>query len=165
MATTTTAKAPARAAADAQKIQALEAQVTELQGRLENSDELNQILWLNDRYSFARTTTSNKQLVRFSAQKSSQRQDGSGRAYGPYKNFVAYDEDLVAAVTEILQSNDKLVRITAFESPWLDNSKRSDWVVTSITVIPRVAPEQQHAGGYAQPNPYSGEPSSEEAPF
>ncbi len=146
-----------------QLIHSLQSQIAELQAQAENRDELSQILWLNDRYSFARTQSTGKQLVRFSAQKSTQKQDGT-RSYGPYKNFVCYNEELVEQITEILQSNDRLVRINGFESPWTDNSKRSDWVVTAISVIPRVAPENE-APAQGQQAPFSADPTDEEVPF
>lgn len=163
-ATTTKPARTAKPADQSQLIESLQATIAELQGRLETRDELSQILWLNDRYSFARTQSTGKQLVRFSAQKSTQKQDGSGtRAYGAYKNFVCYDEQLVADITEVLQSNDRLVRINAYEQPWSDNSKRSDWVVVGFSVIPRVAPENEPA--QEQSAPFSAEPASEDVPF
>lgn len=157
-------KTAARPAANqAQLIESLQQQITALQEQLENRDELSQILWLNDRYSFD-VTQSGKRRVRFSAQKSTQKSDGS-RAYGAYKNFVCYNEDLIGEITEVLQSNDRLVRINAFESPWTDNSKRSDFVVTAISVIPRVSPEPEAAASQPQPAPFSAAPADEEVPF
>jgi hypothetical protein len=163
-ASTTKAARTAKPVDQSQLIHSLQAQVAELQAQAESRDELSQILWLNDRYSFARTQAG-KQLVRFSAQKSTQKQDGT-RSYGPYKNFVCYNEELVEQISEILQSNDRLVRVNGFESPWTDNSKRSDWVVTAISVIPRVAPENEpSAPTQEQQVPFSADPTDEKVPF
>lgn len=158
---TKTATAPAAAAAHAKKIQELENQIADLQAQLDNGSELSQTLWLNDRFDSDRTR-SGKRRVRFSAQKSTVSDDGA-RAYGAYKNFVAYGE-LAEHIIRIIQSTENLVHITAFESPWSDNSKRSDWVVKSLTVIPRLddrpAPDLSE-----QPAPFAGEPTDEEVPF
>lgn len=125
----------------------------------ERPNELRQRLWLNDRYSFSTTRNTGNKSIRFSAQKSVRKQDGS-RAYGEYRNFVAYGED-ADVVQEIFSQEDRLVDIEAFESPYQDGSKRSEWVIVKIALVPREEPAApvQHALPFAQ------EPSGEKVPF
>jgi hypothetical protein len=103
-------------------------------------DELSQTLWIGDRYTPGKTRAG-KPKVNFSAQKSVTDQGGQ-RHYGPYRSFVAYG-DLATTAIGILQGDDHLVDITAFESPWTDRSRRSDWVITSIAVRPRKEAEPE----------------------
>jgi hypothetical protein len=157
-----TATKPNATAAHVAKIADLEQQITALQTRLEQRDELSQVLWLNDRYTVARTQ-GDRLKVRFSAQKSVLR--GEHRSYGEYRNFVAYGE-LAETIIPMLQSTERLARISAFESPWSDNSKRSDWVVTELTVIPRVEPAaSEEPAATEQPVPFTQDPTDEEVPF
>jgi TolA-binding protein len=142
------------------EIQQLRQQVAQLQEQLETRDELSQILWVNDRQRSIGRTKNGKSFVRFSAQKSTKLDNGT-RAYGAYKNFVAYG-DMCAEVNRVFEGEERLVRINGFESPWLDNSKRSDYVVTSIEVIAR----QEDPQGAVQPAlPYAGGPTDEKVPF
>lgn len=158
-----TATKPNASAANAAKIADLEQQIADLQARLEQRDELSQVLWLDNEYKGGRTKTG-RSKVSFSAQKSVLR--GDVRNYGAYKNFVAYGE-LADAIIPLLQSNERLARISAFESPYSDNSKRSEWVVTEITVIPRVEPAtgEEHAAPDHLHTPFDQEPTNEEVPF
>jgi phosphoserine aminotransferase len=157
-----TATKPNATAAHVAKIADLEQQIADLQARLEQRDELSQVLWLNNEYKVGRTQAG-KTKVSFSAQKSVLR--GDVRNYGAYKNFVAYGE-LADAIVPLLQSNERLARVSGFESPWSDNSKRSDWVVTEITIIPRVEPAaSEEPTATEQPVPFAQDPAGEEVPF
>ena len=157
-----TATKPNTSVAHAAKIVELEQQVADLQARLEQRDELSQVVWLNDRYTVARTQAG-KTAIRFSAQKSVLR--GESRSYGAYKNFVAYGE-MAESIIPLLQSTERLARISAFESPWSDNSKRSDWVVTELTIIPRVEPaHSEEPAAPEQRVPFAQEPTDSEVPF
>lgn len=136
----------------------LQQQIAQLQLQLEQRDEFCQILWLNDRRTIG-TTKNGKPFVRFTAQKSTKLTNGS-RAYGAYKNLVAYGE-MADEVGAIFDNQERLVRISGFESPWLDNSKRSDFVVTAIEII---APLE--GAPARQPAAYGAEgPTDEEIPF
>lgn len=126
----------------------------------EREPELRQRLWLNDRYTAGFTRTSGNSFVRFTAQKSSRRQDNS-RIYGEYRNFVAYGE-MTAHVLEILSGQDRLVDIEAWESPYLDGSRKSRWVITAITPVERTEPAAPMQPALP---PFSGEPTDEEFPF
>jgi hypothetical protein len=123
-------------------------------------DELSQTLWLRDRYTPDKTRDGQPKIT-FGAQKSVRNQDGT-RTYGPYKTFVAYAKNVdIDQVRAILDGDDRLVEITAFESPWKDREgyKHSDWVVTSMTIRPRTV-------AAAAPESFEGQPESdEEIPF
>jgi hypothetical protein len=55
----------------------------------------------------------------------------------------------------VLSGDNKLVDITAFESPWGNNTRRSDWVITSI--IPRERMIQAAASEPPTEDPASGD--------
>jgi hypothetical protein len=151
----------ASAAATAAELEALTSRVAELEAALEaaQSTELRTTVWLSGEYRVG-TTSANKTKVAFSCQKSIKTQAGS-RAYGQYHNFVAYGEMADEAMA-LFAAGEKLFTITAFESPWSNNSKRSDWVVTSITAFAR--PEQQPEAPLPGA-PFAEGPTDEEIPF
>lgn len=121
-------------------------------------NRLVQRLWISDRYEIGKTQAGGLK-VSFSGQVSARENDGS-RSYGAYKNLVAYNEN-AAAAKAILEGLDRLVEITAFEKPWSNNSKRSDWVILSIAPVERVAQSEAVLAN----EPYPAEPTSEEVPF
>jgi hypothetical protein len=151
-ATATAAKtSAAKAAAD--RIAELEAQVAELQ-----SCELRTTVWINDKIETGKTQ-SGKPYAKFSGQKSVKNADGK-RIYGQYHNFVCYG-DMADAFATLRADEQNLLTITAFESPWSNGTRKSDWVVTSIQAFER--PEAGPAAEAAEP--FSQEPSSEEIQF
>jgi hypothetical protein len=139
---------------------ALEARITELEAQIETlqSCELRTTVWINDRVETGKTQ-SDKPYAKFSAQKSVKTSTGK-RVYGQYHNFIAYGE--MADLFISLRANDEaLMTITAFESPWTNGSRKSDWVVTSITPFER--PEAGPADEAAEAS--SQEPTDEEVAF
>lgn len=142
-------------------LEAAEARITELSARIEELErtELRTTVWINDRVT-SDSTKGGDPLVKFSGQKSVKNQDGN-RIYGQYHNFVAYRE-LAERFHELAAAGEKLVTITAFESPWTNGSRKSDWVVTSITPF-----ERPEAAPAAEPGeaPFSGGPTEEEVAF
>jgi hypothetical protein len=156
-----TNSATATKATLASDLEAAEARIAELEDRIAELDrtELSTTLWVNDRITNDRTK-SGSPLVKFSAQKSVKTQDGA-RVYGQYHNFVAYG-DMAELFAELNAAGEKLLRITAFESPWSNGARKSDWVVTGLTPFER--PEPAPAGAAAAA-PFSGEPTDEDVPF
>lgn len=156
-----TNSATATKATLSQDLEAAEARIAELEAQIEELQrvELRTTVWINDRIT-TDSTRSGDPLVKFTGQKSVKNQDG-GRIYGQYHNFVAY-RDLADRFHELAAAGEKLVIITAFESPWTNGSRKSDWVVTSITPFERPeagqAPETSEA-------PFSGDPTDEEISF
>mgnify|MGYP001809533707 CR=1 FL=1 len=142
-------------------LEAAEARITELSARIEELErtELRTTVWINDRITTDRTK-SDKLVVKFSGQKSVKNADG-GRVYGQYHNFVAYG-DMAETFQQLNEAGEKLVVITAFESPWTNGARKSDWVVTSITPFERPEPGQAAEPGEA---PFSGGPTEEEIAF
>jgi hypothetical protein len=142
-------------------LEAAEARIAELEARLETAEraEVNTTVWVNDRVT-SDLTRSGKLVLKFSGQKSAKLQDGS-RVYGAYWNFVAYGE-LAERFQELNAASEKLLRITAFESPWTNGARKSDFVVTSLTPFERSEPA---SAGDAPATPFSGEPTDEEVPF
>lgn len=142
-------------------LEAAETRIIELEARIEELErvELRTTVWINDRITHD-VTKGDKPLVKFSGQKSVKAADGS-RHYGQYHNFVAYGE-MAELFNELNAAGEKLVHITAFESPWSNGARKSDWVVLSIApfVRPEAAP-----GGEEGAAPFSQEPSDEEVPF
>jgi hypothetical protein len=145
----------------ASDLEAAEARIAELEDRIAELDrtELSTTLWVNDRITNDRTK-SGSPSVKFSAQKSV-KTDGGGRVYGQYHNFVAYG-DMAELFAELNAAGEKLLRITAFESPWSNGARKSDWVVTSLTPFERPEPTPASAATAA---PFSQEPTDEEVPF
>ena len=141
-------------------LEAAEARIAELQARIEQLErvELHTTVWINDRIT-TDSTRGGDPLVKFSGQKSVKGQDGS-RIYGQYHNFVAY-RGLAERFHDLIGAGEKLVTITAFESPWTNGSRKSDWVVTSITPFER--PEAGPAAEAAEP--FSQDPTLEEVAF
>ena len=148
----------------ASDLESAEARIAELEARIAELDraELSTTLWANDRVTTDRTR-GDKLVVKFSAQKSVKTQDGA-RVYGQYHNFVAYG-DMAEIFQELNAAGEKLLKITAFESPWSNGARKSDWVVTSLAPFER--PEQAPAdeAATAPAAPFSGEPTDEEVPF
>jgi hypothetical protein len=105
-----------------------------------DGNRLVQRLWIGDRYEIGRTQ-GNALKISFSGQVSAKLQDGT-RVYGAYKNFVAYG-DQAADAKDILEGTDRLVEIQAFEKPWSNNSKKSDWIILSINPVQRSQPAAQ----------------------
>ncbi len=153
---TATATAETNAIALEARVAELEAQVTEIQ-----SCELRTTCWVNDRIT-TDTTRSGKAVVKFTGQKSVKNADGS-RVYGQYHGFVAYG-DMADRFAELTAAGEKLMTITAFESPWSNGARRSDWVVTSIT--PFVRPEAATAPA-SEPGPAEnyGDAHGDDIPF
>jgi hypothetical protein len=149
------------ATATAKTTAALEARIAELETQVEQlrSCELRTTVWINDRVSFDKTKT-DKPLVKFSGQKSVKTADG-GRVYGQYHNFVAYGAELVDQFKALRDADESLVSITAFESPWANGARKSDWVVLSIAPFERPEP----GAPAEQREPFSGGPTDEEVPF
>lgn len=150
---TATATAKINTAALEARIAELEAQIAELQ-----SCEVRTTVWVNDRITSG-TTKGNKPYVKFSAQKSVKSQDGT-RTYGAYWPCVIYG-DLADQFMALRADGQNLLTITAFESPWANNARKSDFVVTSITPFER--PEAGPAAEAAEP--FSQEPTREEVAF
>lgn len=100
-------------------------------------NRLVQILWISDRYEIGKTQGGGLK-VSFTGQVSAKNQDAI-RVYGAYKNLIAYGEQADAAKA-ILEGEDRLVEIQAFEKPWSNNAKRSDWVILSISPVERTQP-------------------------
>lgn len=138
----------------------LEATISELQATIaeQQSCELRTTMWVNDRI-VCDTTKAGKAIVKFSAQKSVKTADG-GRVYGAYMNFVCYGE-MADRFHELAAAGEKLIAITAFESPWTNGARKSDWVVLSLTPFAR--PEAAPAAEAAEP--FSGDPTDEEVAF
>jgi len=153
MATAATKTNPALEAAEA-RITGLEARIKELK-RI----ELSTTVWVNDRITTDRTR-SDKLKVTFSGQKSVKTADG-GRVYGQYHNFVAYGE-MAEHFQALIGAGERLLHITAFESPWTNGARKSDWVVISIAPFERPEAGQTGEGAAA---PYSQDPSDEEVSF
>ena len=145
-------------------LEAAEARIAELELRLAERDriELSTTLWVNDRITNDRTK-SGSPLVKFSAQKSVKTQDG-GRVYGQYHNFVCYGET-ADLFSELNAAGEKLLRITAFESPWSNGARKSDWVVTSLAPFERPEQAPSDEAATAPAAPFSGEPTDEGVPF
>ena len=142
-------------------LEAAEAQITELQARIEGLErvEVRTTVWINDRVTTDRTK-SDKLVVKFSGQKSVKNQNGD-RVYGSYWNFVAYG-DMAEAFQALADAGEKLVTIEAFESPWTNGARKSDFVVKSITPFERPEAGQAPETGEA---PFSGGPTDEEVSF
>jgi hypothetical protein len=136
---------------------ALEARVLELETQVEDlrSCELRTTVWINDRVETGKTQ-GGKPYAKFSGQKSVKTADGK-RVYGCYHNFVAYG-DMADAFINLRAQDRNLLTITAFESPWSNGARKSDWVVTSITPFER--PEAGPATEAGEP--FSQEPTDEE---
>jgi hypothetical protein len=157
---TATAKSNAAAIERDLDVAALEARIAELSERVTElqSCELRTTVWINDRVETGKTQ-GNKPYAKFSGQKSVKTANGS-RVYGCYHNFVAYG-DMADTFVDLRARNEALLTITAFESPWSNGARKSDWVVTSITPFER--PEAGPAAEAAEP--FSQEPTSEEVRF
>jgi hypothetical protein len=139
---------------------ALEARVLELETQIEElrSCELRTTVWINDKIEVDKTK-GGKPSVKFTGQKSVKSADGK-RIYGMYHRFVCYGE-MAELFHQLRANNEALVTITAFESPWSNGTRQSDWVVTSITPFER--PEAGPAAEAAEP--FSQEPTDEEVAF
>jgi len=127
----------------------------------EKRDQLEQTVWLQtktpgqDRRGW---TQDGDRTLRFGAQYAALDKRSGQRLYGPYKNFIAYGA-LAQQVDEIFKGDSRLARIGAYERPSTpseDGTRRSEWVLTAITVVPRVQP--------AAPAPVA-EPTSEPIAF
>lgn len=108
-------------------------------------DQLEQTVWLqtnapdSDRRSW---TQDGDMIIRFGAQYAALDKRTGQRLYGPYKNFVAYGA-LAQQVNELFMGDSRLARIGAYERPSTpseNGTRRSEWVLTTITVVPRVQP-------------------------
>jgi len=141
-------------------LEVAEARISELEATIEQLQqmEVRTTVWINDRVT-TDTTRSGKTVVKFSGQKSVKTQDG-GRVYGAYWNFVAYG-DMADRFAELAAAGEKLVTITAFESPWTNGARKSDFVVLSLTPFER--PEAGPAVQAAEP--FSQDPTDEEISF
>lgn len=166
-ATATTATA---AQLDAEYLKQVEAENSELREQLAAANEelerlglveLRTRVWINDRMT-TETTRSNSFKLSFSGQKSKKLENGS-RVYGQYHNFVAFGET-AEALHALLTSGEQLLQIEAFESPWSNNAKRSDWVVKTFAPVERQQPAAD-GGSVTAKVPFSQEPSLEKQQF
>lgn len=159
------------------ELEAANARIAEL----ESGEQLNQGLWLQKSHpetldSRAKeqgtweakkakrgVTANDTSYIKFGAQYGSLNKKTGSRTYGAWKNFVAYGP-LADEINEFFRTEDRLVRITAYERPWLgnDGTRNTEWVVVSFQPIARLdaaAPASEPVA------PYSAEPTSEVVPF
>lgn len=120
--------------------QQLAAQHQEQQARPEQAPDLCQRLWLTKACDQRQTPNGNLE-VRFGGRISRLDKRSGQRTYGAWKNFKAYGEQ-AAAVLQLFATDNRLVRIEAFETSWAGKDQRvnTDWVVTTIEAIERQAP-------------------------
>lgn len=151
MAVATKASLQAELLAAQAELAALRGKFTALSEQQEapRSDELSQTLWLlplRDGQGQRINPNTGKVSFRFSGQYAKYDKRLAKYCYGATKNFVAYNNgngDLATTIADIYESVERRVTLSAFESPWGDF--RSDWTVTSITLIPRnSAPTTSH---------------------
>jgi hypothetical protein len=153
----------------AAQVDQLSQQIAELTERLTAAErvQLRQIVWLQgDDARRTGTTAGGQKWAAFSFQYAS-RKEGEPRRYGAYKDGIAYGE-LAEALVAAYDAGDHLVAITAYERPAApkEGEKRrfSDWVITSLEVVPRAERTAEPEEGDTEPQGY-GEPSDEEVPF
>lgn len=120
--------------------QQLAAQHQEQQAQSEQAPDLCQKLWLTKACDQRQTPNGNIE-VRFGGRISRLDKRSGQRVYGAWKNFKAYGTQ-AAAVLELYATDNRLVRIEAFETSWTGKDQRvnTDWVVTTIEAIERQAP-------------------------
>lgn len=127
-------------------------------------DQLEQVLWLQKKApDQIRYTQAGEPVIRVGGQYAALDRETGKRLYGPMKFFTAIGEN-AKALLDIFGGDTRLVRIGAYERPQLpaeDGTRRSEWVIASVSAIPAVQSRQSQApvaAGY-------GEPTEEEVPF
>jgi hypothetical protein len=135
---------PTATASSKTTLAAAEARIAELEATVKHlkSCELSTTIWVNDKTT-TDVTKGGKPVVKFSGQKSAKTQDG-GRVYGCYHGFVAYGE-MADRFQELASAGVRLMAITAFESPWTNGARRSDWVVLSLKAYEKAERCEQEA--------------------
>lgn len=143
-----------------------QARITDLEAQLEAAapgrrDQLEQVLWLQKKApTEIRYTQDGSPVIRIGGQYAAVNRETGRRLYGPMKFFTAIGEN-AKALLEIFETDTRLVRIGAYERPQIpaeDGTRRSEWVIASVSAIPAVQSQAPVAAGY-------GEPTEEEAPF
>lgn len=151
--------------------EAAKARIAELEAA--PTEQLAQTLWLqkNAPQGTRRgVTPTGIPFLKFGAQYGSLNKKTNSRVFGAWKNFVAYGP-LAEEIGEFFRTEDRLVRITAYERPWHGTSagpegpvttRNTEWVVVSFQPIARL----DAAAPASEPiAPYSAEPTSEVVPF
>lgn len=126
-------------------------------------DELQQRLWIDEASVVRDHTKSGKRRLTFRAQKSSLDKQSGRRVYGANRSFVALG-DLATTVHELLLTGDRLFDLTAWESPWLNGSRRSDWMLTSIHPVER-KPEPEAEADAEPADPWNADDVEAELPY
>lgn len=144
--------------------EAAKARIAELEAA--PTEQLAQTLWLqkNAPQGARRgVTPTGIPFLKFGAQYGSLNKKTNSRVFGAFKNFVAYGP-LAEEISEFFCTEDRLVRITAYERPWHgnDGTRNSEWVVVSFQPIARLDAAAPASKPVA---PYSAEPTSEVVPF
>lgn len=147
-------------AALAQALEAANSRISELEALLAQNEQqqqptaaahLDQVLWIQRKPLTERTpdgkgnigyTRTGMLTVRFAAQYASLDKRTGTRTFGVWKFFTAYGE-VAQQVIDLMRSEDRLVRVQAFEEPWSSpqdpNARNSDWVVRGFSPIGRGA--------------------------
>lgn len=154
------------------ELDAAKARIAELEQQAVPAEQLNQVLWLQKNPPGGKRigrTADNTSFINFGAQYSYLNKKTNSRVFGAWKNFVAYGP-LAEEIGEFFSTEDRLVRITAYERPWHGTvagadgpttTRNSEWIVVSFDPIARLdatAPASEPVV------PFS-EPTSEEVPF
>lgn len=159
------------------ELEAAKARIAEL----ESGEQLNQGLWLqktppetlDSRAKEQGTWEANKakrgvtangtSYIKFGAQYGSLNKKTGSRSFGAWKNFVAYGL-LADEINEFFRTEDRLVRIGAYERPWHgnDGTRNTEWVVVSFQPIARL----DATTPVSEPEvPFSAEPTAAEVAF
>ena len=152
------------------ELEAAKARITELES---SGEQLNQTLWLQrtppkgSRQGFTPNGTA---FIKFGAQYGYLNKKTNSRLFGGMKFFTAYGE-LAETIGELFNTDDRLVRITAYERPWHGttagpegpvSTRNTEWIVVSFQPVARL----DSPAPMSEPEaPFSGEPTSEEVPF
>ena len=151
------------------ELEAAQARIAEL----EAGEQLNQVLWLqrtSPQGARRGVTPKGTSFIKFGAQYGSLSKATGSRSFGAWKNFVAYGE-LADAIDAFFCTEDRLVRITAYERPWHGTvagaegpvtTRNTEWVVVSFQPIARLDATSPVSEPEAA---FSAEPTSEVAPF
>jgi|688.fasta_scaffold05431_39 hypothetical protein len=152
------------------ELEAAKARITELES---SGEQLNQILWLQKtppKGSRRGFTDGGTPFIEFGAQFATFNKKTNSRVFGARKFFTAYGE-LAETIGEFFNTDDRLVRITAYERPWHGtvagpegpvSTRNTEWIVVSFQSVARL----DNPAPMSEPEaPFSGEPTSEEVPF
>ena len=137
------------------------------------TEQLNQVLWLQKNPPGDRRigrTADSTPYINFGAQYGYLSKKTNSRVFGAWKNFTAYGP-LAEEISEFFRTEDRLVRITAYERPWHGTvvgadgpttSRNSEWIVVSFDPIARL----DAASPVSEPEaPFSAEPTAAEVAF